>query len=112
MKVIDKIVLGLLGVMSLAAGAAKVLQVPEEAQFFAEAGIASSAMVIFGVVQIVAGVLLLLQVTRLAGALIAAIMFASSATMIFMTGNLQFGLVAALPVLMACYVAWQAGNAR
>lgn len=112
MKVINKVILGLLGVLSLAAGGAKVLRVPDEAQFFEDAGLGVAAMIAFGVVQMVAGALLLIQKTRVAGALIAAIMFASSAAMIFMSGNLQFGLISMLPVLMACYVAWQSGNAQ
>lgn len=110
MNIVNKIILALVGVMSLAAGAAKVMRVPDEAQFFAEAGLAPGVMVIFGVVQLVAGALILWRKTRLAGALIAAIMFACSAIMIFMAGNLRFALISSLPVAMALYVAWRAGQ--
>lgn len=112
MQIINKVILGILGVMSLAAGGAKIIRVPEEAQFFADAGLAPAVMIAFGVVQALAGILMLPQKTRVAGSLVAAIMFACSAVMILMSGNLQFGLVALVPVLMAGYVAWQASQAK
>ena len=55
MKLVQTIILVILILLSLAAGAAKLMQVPQEAQFFADAGLGIAAMISLGAFQIVGG---------------------------------------------------------
>lgn len=108
MRLLFKICLIVIIVLSLAAGAAKVLQTPEETAFFAAAGLGSRAMMIIGVLQIVGAALAVPGKTRVGGADLIAAAFIVSTGIIFYTGNIPFALFSLLPALAAIFVALQA----
>ena len=101
MKWIRLIILALLVLMSLAAGAAKIMQIPQEVGFFESAGLAKSAVLPFGIVQILGAALAVMPKTRKIGIMVMALIFLASALMVFITGNIGFGLVSLLPVVVA-----------
>ena len=105
MKYAYWLVLGLLVLMSLAAGGAKLAAMPQEVAFFADAGIDAKWLLPLGLVQIVAGLLAILPRTRSLGAASMALGFLISSAVIFMTGNIGFGLVSLLPVLLSGLIA-------
>ena len=98
-------------VLSIAAGAAKVMQTPQEMEFLQGAGLSETLIMVFGLVQTVGGVLLLPQKTRLSGAVLAALAFMASSVLIFIGGNITFGLFSILPVVLAGIVAQQSVRA-
>jgi len=100
MTLAQKIVLLILILMSFAAGAAKVMQMPQEVAFFAKAGLGVGTMVALGVMQILGAALSIPPGLRVAGAVIMGAGFLASAVIIFMTGNLVFASVSLLPVLL------------
>lgn len=100
MKLAQKIILIILILMSFAAGAAKVMQMPQEVAFFAKAGLGVGIMVALGVMQIFGAALSIPPGLRVAGAAIMGAGFLASAVIIFMTGNLVFASVSLLPVLL------------
>lgn len=105
MKLTLTIITVLIGLLSLAAGFAKVALVPDEVEFLSRFGFSNTLIFAFGAAQIVAGVLLLAPKTRFPGAVAAGLLFAVSAALLMVDGNLAFAAVSLLPVGLAILVA-------
>ncbi len=104
MKTLIWILLALLGV---AAGVAKMLQAPQEMAFFQDQlGFNAEAIMAFGLLQFIAGVMLVFKMTRLVGAALLGVTLLLSSVVIFMAGQIGFGVISLLPVLMADLVVW------
>ncbi len=112
MKLLLKINLIVVTLLSLAASIPKLLRIPEEVGFFADAGLGELSVVAFGLLQLIGGGLLIFRKTRLFGASIATVTFLLSAVMLFLTGNTIFGLVSIIPVLMADIVIFNSVRKR
>lgn len=94
-------VLVLLIALAFAAGAAKIMKMPQEVEFFqTTVGMNATAVVVLGVLQVLAGLLLTAAGTRLAGALLLDITLVFSAVVVFMSGNIPFGLISLVPVVL------------
>jgi hypothetical protein len=97
----------LLALLGVAAGAAKMLQTPQEIAFFqGEMGFSSEAIMAFGLLQFVAGAMLVFKTTRLIGAALLGMTLLLSSIVIFMAGEIGFGVISLIPVLMADLVVW------
>lgn len=104
LKTFNWILLALLGV---AAGVAKMMQAPQEMAFFqGEMGFTTNVIVTFGFLQFVAGVMLVFQKTRLAGAILLGLTLFVSCVIVFMGGKTLLGVISIVPVLMADVTAW------
>ena len=101
MKQVKTIIVVLLVLLGAAAGVAKMMQVPQELQFFAGLGLNNFVVIAFGVVQFAGALLLAVPRTRLVGAIISDLAFTLSAVMIFLSGSIGFGLVALVPAILA-----------
>jgi len=112
MNIAVTIIAVLIGLLSLAAGGAKIALVPEEVVFLSQFGFVKVHTVSFGVVQVLGGLLMLVPVTRFFGALIAGAGFALSVALLLAAGNAAFAGVSLLPVLLAGFVAYQSKLAR
>ena len=97
MKILNRLVIGIITMLSVAAGLAKAMQAPQEMEFLTGLGLTGTQVVVFGVVQIAAGVMLLSARSRLIGAGLATVAFLASSILIFIDGNLVFGSVSLLP---------------
>ncbi len=104
MKIVQTVILVILILLSLAAGAAKVMQVPQEVQFFADAGLGVAAMISLGVFQILGAALSAVPKFRLIGAATMGAGFLVSALIILMTGDLMFAVISLIPVLLSGFV--------
>jgi hypothetical protein len=107
MKQIITILAVLLGLLSLAAGGAKMSLVPEEVVFLNSYGFTDAAIIVFGVAQVLGGVLILVPRTRLFGSLICSGGFGLSAGLLLAEGNLAFGAVSLLPVVFSGLIAYR-----
>jgi hypothetical protein len=104
LKTLVWILLALLGV---AAGIAKMLQSPQEMAFFqGEMGFSAEAIMAFGLLQFIAGVMLVFKKARLIGAALLGVTLLLSSIVIFLTGEISFGVISLIPVLMADLVVW------
>jgi len=101
MKIVSYLIITIVALLSLAAGLAKVMQAPQEMEFLQGAGLSPGLIVAFGLVQILGGLLLVPGKTRMVGAVVAGSAFTVSAALLFMSGNLAFGLISILPVALA-----------
>ena len=87
--------------LGFTAGIPKIMRVPDEVYFFEHSGIGAGALIPFGVVQVLGGVLVLIPRTRLWGAGLTALMLAGSTYMLVSTEQLVFAIVSTLPIMMA-----------
>ena len=84
-----------------------MLQAPQEMAFFQDQlGFNAEAIMAFGLLQFVAGAMLVLKKTRLVGAALLGVTLLLSSIVIFMAGQISFGVVSLLPVLMADLIVW------
>lgn len=111
MKIFKTINLNLLAILSVVSGITKILQMPQELEFFGAAGFSNTQVVIFGAAQLLGGVLLYIPKTRIVGAAVMAVTFVMSTALIFMAGNIGFGLFSVLPIAMAGLVIWDSTKA-
>ncbi|MBT8101556.1 MAG: hypothetical protein KJO95_01220 [Gammaproteobacteria bacterium] len=108
MKLAFTIIAVLIGLLSIAAGGAKVALVPEEVEFLGQFGLTNALIIVFGTAQVLAGLLMVIPKTRLVGSIIAALGFAVSAVLLLMAGNAAFAGVSLVPVVLALAVAFKA----
>lgn len=98
----------LLALLSIAAGTAKVMEIPQEIEYLLSFGFTADQILAFGVVQILGGALMVLFKARLVGAILAALAFLASSALLFMHANMVFGAVSLVPFALTCRVAYQA----
>lgn len=106
MRIAITIVAVLMGLLSIAAGVAKVALFPEEVAFLDQFGFSTDLTMSFGIVQVAGGLLLMSPRTRAYGSLIVAVAFVLSAVLLFLAGNTAFGAISILPVALAGFVAY------
>lgn len=111
MKYLNIVLLIIIILMSIAAGAAKVLQTPQEAEFFAAAGLGNTAMIALGIWQIAGAILAAVPKFRMAGSFVIAAGFLASVLVILMTGDLTFAVISLAPVGVAVFVGLRARGA-
>ncbi|WP_343861569.1 hypothetical protein [Aliiglaciecola litoralis] len=107
MKILNLLLIGLVALLSVAAGIAKVIESPQEVAFLQEFGLSTTLIITYGMIQILGGVLMALSRTRKYGALITIATFALSSVLLFLADNTSFGLVSLLPVALTGLIYWQ-----
>ena len=110
MKIVNILIIAIIALLSIAAGLAKVMQTQQEMDFLQGLGLSSVLIVVFGLVQILGGALLLPRRTRLPGAVLAASALLVSTVLLFVGGNVTFGLISLIPVALACVIIYQSAG--
>ena len=110
MKIVNILIIAIIALLSIAAGLAKVMQTQQEVEFLQGVGFSSALIVAFGLVQISGGILLVPRKTRMLGAVLATSALIVSTVLIFIGGNLAFGLVSILPIALACVIIYQSAR--
>ena len=104
MKILTTILTWLMVLLGIAAGIAKVMQVPQEVEFLMGFGLTSISIVVYGAFQIAGGILMAIPKTRVLGAGLTATCFFASVILVFLSGNLVFALISILPVIISVLV--------
>lgn len=105
MKILWKMNLVAVTLLGVAAAIPKIMRMPQEVQFFQSVGLGAIAVVAFGVLQLVGAGMLIPEKTRTTGAMLVAATFLGSAVMVLASGQLAFGAVSMLPVVLAALLA-------
>lgn len=107
MKTTVTILSVLVALLSIAAGAAKIMLVPDETQFLGQFGFTDFLIICFGSVQVLGGILLAIPNTRRYGGFIAGAGFALSLVLILATGDWVFAAISAVPLLLAVFIIYR-----
>ena len=101
MQLAKKIGLVLLILLSLATGGVKLFGFEADIEVFASIGFSPTATLLFGVVQVIGGLLLIFTKTRKIGAGVMAITFVVATIALFASGTTAFGVFSILFILLA-----------
>ncbi|NNF51925.1 MAG: hypothetical protein HKN59_05770 [Gammaproteobacteria bacterium] len=112
MKIAVTVLAIMIGLLSLAAGGAKIALVPNEVEFLSQFGFTNILTVAFGIAQVIGGLLLFIPGTRFYGSMIAAAGFALSAVLVLASGNTAFAGVSLVPCILAGFVAYRSYRGR
>ncbi len=107
LKFVYILIIVAIALLSIAAGLAKVMQSPQEMEFLQGLGLSVFLIIVFGLVQIAGGVLVAPKMTRLPGAVLVTLGFAVSTVLIFIGGNVTFGLFSLIPAALAGVIIYQ-----
>jgi len=116
LKVIHHLLIGIITLLSFAAGSAKVMHNPQEVQFLQSFAFNDFAISLYGVLQVLAalvlagGALFNHRRAKLTGAAIVVIGFFISSGLIFASGALGFALASLLPVVLTLFIIKQAAT--
>ena len=97
----------IIGLLSIAAGAAKIALVPAEVEFLQQFGFTDLLVICFGAVQVIGGLLIFVPASRLYGAIVVALGFLLSVALILSTGNFAFAAASLVPVALAVFIAYR-----
>jgi len=98
MNIPQTALLTILILMSLVAGVAKIIQMPQELHFLAHLGLSAKAVTWVGLAQFSGGVLLIPPRTRLGGAILAVAALMTSELALFTAGQVAVGLITLFPL--------------
>lgn len=101
MKTALKINQVLITLLSIATGAFKLAQQPEDIELFSAIGMNATATTLLGAVQLVGGILLIPAKTRIMGAWIMIPTFILASIAVFANVMMVFGVVSLLFIVMA-----------
>lgn len=111
--IVIKFIAYALGLLSIAAGIPKFMQMPQELGFLDSIGLSGIAVSALGIVQLAGGVLLFWPRFRLTGASLAALALVVSSAAIFASGDTTFGLISLCPLVLAIIVIYsELGKSR
>ena len=104
------VLLVLISLLSVAAGLAKVAQVPNEMAFLQGLGLSKELILLFGAIQITAGCMVWVSAVRPLGLWFVFLMFLLSTAMLFVSGDLVFGLISVVPVVLTGFLIFRSGK--
>jgi len=104
MRILAIAAICLLALLSLAAGGAKLAQVPQEVQFFTSLGLDAFWLYPLGALQVLGAIGCVSAASRKTAMGAIALGFAISAAMIFVSGNAAFGAASLVPAALAAWL--------
>jgi len=110
-KYISIIILVILIFLAVSSGITKVTLMQQDIDFFGKYGFTNSILVVYGLTQIVGGILLALRKTRFAGAAIVAITFLISLVVLLMEGNIPVSIATVVATALLVNVMKQSWSA-
>ena len=105
-QIVTRVMAFAIGLLSIAAGIPKILQMPQELEFLNSVGLSGIAVSILGVAQLAGGIMLFWSRSRLIGAVLAGLALLVSSVAIFSSGNSGFGLISLLPFAISVLVVY------
>jgi hypothetical protein len=104
MKYLKLLPIVVVSLLSIAAGAAKLFLAPQEVEFLQGIGLGIPIIVVFGAIQLLGGILLIPNKTRLISSVVVAIGFTISFGLILFNGDFVFAAVSIVPVGLALFI--------
>ena len=100
MKAVSTIILAILIFLAISSGITKILLMQQDADFFGKYGFSDPAIIGFGLVQLIAGLLMVFTTTRFVGAAIVAVTFLVSLALLLVDGNIPVSIITAISTLL------------
>ena len=110
MKVLNTIILVVVIGLAIGSGIAKIMLIPEDVAFFSSAGLSKTLIVLFGAIQLISVILVIVKKWRNVGAIILGMTFGFSTILIFLSGKITFGLISILPLVLILLIVKKKNN--
>ena len=107
MKAAYYVLLAILALLALSSGITKILLMDQDVAFFGPYGFTEVLLRLYGLVQIVGGILLLVPKTRTIGAIVVAVTFLVSLVVLVLAGKFGIAIVTVVAILALVFVARQ-----
>jgi uncharacterized membrane protein YphA (DoxX/SURF4 family) len=104
MKILKKINLVLVILLSISAGIAKVTLSPQGVEFIQWIGLSETLVFVFGIAQIIFGLLIISKKLRKLGAILASVMFSLSTIIVFVNEQYVIGAFSILPIILTGFI--------
>jgi len=104
MKIFFNVVLVILVFLAISSGITKIMLMQQDVEFFGKYGFTNPILLLFGVTQLIGGVLLVLQKFRVIGAVLVAITFLISAILLVMDNNIPVTIITLVCVLLLGFI--------
>ena len=109
MNLVFKIILSILVFLAISSGVTKIMLMPQDVEFFSAYGFNPATIIVFGVTQLIGGILMVIPKMRMYGAIVVAITFLVSLALLVMDGNM---LVSGITVIATVLLGWVAKSSR
>ncbi len=110
MKIVSTIILVVLIFLAVSSGITKIMLMQQDVDFFGKYGFSNSALIAYGAIQLIGGLLMALPKTRFAGAAIVAVTFLVSLVILLMEGNIPVSIVTVIATALLGVVMKQSWN--
>ncbi len=110
MKTVSTIILVILIFLAVSSGVTKVILMQQDVDFFGKYGFSNPLLIVYGLVQLVGGVLLVFKRTRFVGAAIVATTFLISLAVLVMDGNIPVSIATVVATLLLAVIMKQSWN--
>ena len=100
MKTVFAIILIVLILLAVSSGITKVALMQQDVDFFGKYGFSNPILIVYGLIQLMGGVLMVFTRTRFIGAAIVAITFLVSLAVLLMEGNLPVSIATIVATLL------------
>ena len=110
MKAVSMIILVVLILLAVSSGITMMLLMQQEVDLFGKYGFSNPVLFVYGVVQLIGGLLMVFTRARFVGASIVAITFLISLVVILIEGNILAGIATVIATLLLCVImkqSWQ-----
>jgi len=104
MKIAMKVILGILVFLAISSGITKIMLMPQETEFFSKYGFNNIMLIMFGVVQVVGGVLMVIPKTLVYGASAVIVTFVISLILLILEGNYPVSAVTLIAMALLIVV--------
>lgn len=112
MNILLKLNLVILTLLATSSGITKIMLMPQDVEFFGGYGFTNTILILYGVSQLVGGIMLIIKKTRFAGAIIVAITFAISAIVLIMAEKVGVTIFTFIAIFMLGVIMKQAQNTQ
>ncbi len=110
MNILHKVNMAILVFLATSSGVTKIMLIPQDVEFFGNYGFTNPILILYGTSQLIGGIMLIIQKTRFAGAIIIAITFAISAIVLILAEKFGFTIFTFIALLMLGVVIKQSLN--
>ena len=100
MKAVSTIILAILILLAVSVDITKILLMEQDVNFFGKYGFSNPILVVYGLVQLIGGLLLVFTKTRFVGAAIVAITFLISLIVLLMEGNIPVSIATVIATML------------
>ncbi|NNE62317.1 MAG: hypothetical protein HKN35_15595 [Woeseia sp.] len=100
MKIVSTIILVVSIFLAVSSGISKVMLMEQDVNFFGKYGFSDAILIIYGLVQLIGGVLLVFRRTRFVGAAVVAITFLISLAVLLIEGNIPMSIATLVATLL------------